>query len=509
MNDFLNSIVSYYNSSTALPNKPANAVKPQPISTTSNPSAVSPSNVTPSPSPTSSGNKSLSTPAAQKFISQMSTPTAANAPTQPNSIWTGVAGGPKPESSSTTTTTPTSSQVATPASPATSNSPVQSSAQVAYQKYLSDQTRLNTIQDANDKQKLDAMVNKNNILDNSGGLRRGVIADANLADRRAETESAYGSLAESAAARSAGVSQGAYNTEVGQNKPITLGNELYQPQPDGSYKIVAGTPPKLDTSTVEVNGNKELINNQTGAVVKNLGSATAASNPNAVYVPGANQTVDAWVASVINGNSTMSSVPAAYKNQVAVGINSQPATAYSPLAASRNTTAATKIASNFIKLPQYQLTANGLPYLQRIDAALKTPGSVSDQDLLDSLTKLNTAGNAISDAQVKIITDGKSLSDWGGTILNKLGNGGVLSNNQRQQIDKISKAIFANYQKGYQPVYDQVTKQLTAAGIPKAFWTIPDLNNLDAQIQGGSSSNNSQGGNVVTAPDGTKIVITD
>lgn len=208
----------------------------------------------------------------------------------------------------------------------------------------------------------------------------------------------------------------------------------------------------------------------------------------ASYTPGTNPTVDAWVQAVLSGNSQISSVPANLKNQVAVGLNSQPETAYSPLAGSRYTLEASRIASNFINLPQFQLTANGLPYLQRIDAAMKTPGSVSDQDLLDSLTKLNTAGNAISDAQVRLVTDGKSFADTVNSFQNKFKNGGVLSDNQRNQIQSIAKAIYANYQKGYDPVFKQVTAQLTAAGIPKAFWTIPDLNNLSAQATGDTPS---------------------
>lgn len=191
--------------------------------------------------------------------------------------------------------------------------------------------------------------------------------------------------------------------------------------------------------------------------------------------------VQSWVKNVLGGNATMQQVPAPLRNSVSMAITDAPKEAYSPLAASRFSTASNRITSNFIKLPQFELTANGLPYLQRIDAAMKTPGSVSDQDLLDSLTKLNTAGNAITDAQVKIITDGKSFSDMAGTFANRFKNGGVLSENQRGQIQSIAKAIYANYKKGYQPVYDQVTKQLSDAGIPKAFWTIPDLNSLSDQ----------------------------
>ncbi len=204
------------------------------------------------------------------------------------------------------------------------------------------------------------------------------------------------------------------------------------------------------------------------------------------------QAIEDWKQAVLSGNATIAQVPIALRTKVAAAMNTEDAAgangSYSPLAASRLTLASSRIVQNFKDLPQFQLTANGLPYLQRIDAALKTPGSVSDQDLLDSLTKLNTAGNAISDAQVRLITDGRSLSDAAGVYANKLKNGGVLSNNQRKQIQEIAKGIYANYKKGYQPVYDQVTAQLTAAGIPKQFWTIPDLNKLSEGQTGGADN---------------------
>lgn len=218
-------------------------------------------------------------------------------------------------------------------------------------------------------------------------------------------------------------------------------------------------------------------------------------------------TEQAWVTAVLNGNATMQQVPAGLRNNVALGLTQQPAEAYSPLAASRFTMASNRIVSNFTKLPQYELTANGLPYLERIDAAMQTPGSVSDQDLLDSLVKLNTAGNAITEAQVKLITDGKSFSDSMGVAANKLKNGGVLSDNQRQQIQKIAKAIYANYAKGYQPVYDQATKQLKAAGIPEAFWTIPNLNDLSAR--GGYGGTASTGNEIIRSEDAAKQSVID
>lgn len=240
---------------------------------------------------------------------------------------------------------------------------------------------------------------------------------------------------------------------------------------------IGSTPYALNPAT----GKYEPINSSTPGSTGNNTDVTSA------YVNGIN-----------NGSITsIASVPAAYRNDVAVALAKTGVT--TPLADSRNSLASTRIAANFIALPQYQLTANGLPYLQRIDAAEKTPGSISDADLLDALTKLDTAGNAITDSQVSLITGGKSFSDSINVLQNKLANGGVLSDNQRQQIQSLAKAIYANYQKGYQPVYDQVTSQLTAAGIPKQFWTIPDLNNLSALSGLDSSSSPNGSSNSLTS----------
>lgn len=219
---------------------------------------------------------------------------------------------------------------------------------------------------------------------------------------------------------------------------------------------------------------------------------------NATTVTGGGDAVQGYVDGIKNGTITsISSVPAQYKNQVAVAMDQQNIS--SPLADSRYTNAVNKVVANYISLPGYQLTANGLPYLQRIAAAEETPGSISDQDLLDSLTKLNTAGNAISDAQVKLITDGQSYSDWANVISNKTKTGGVLSDAQRQQIQTIAQNIYQNYQEGYQPIYDQVTSQLKDAGIPSDYWTIPDLNTLYSGQTGmspsGSSNNNDYANN--------------
>lgn len=193
-----------------------------------------------------------------------------------------------------------------------------------------------------------------------------------------------------------------------------------------------------------------------------------------------------WVAAVASGNVPgIQSVPKRYQSAVAGAINNAPAPVFAPIAARRFGMASNSIVGPLMKLPQYELTANGLPYIQRIQAALKTPGSVSDQELLDSFTKLSTSGNAISDAQVHIITGGKSLGDWLSTAAQSLSTGGILSKDQRKQIQEIANATYTKYKQGYDPLYKEATDKLQAAGIPKAFWTIPDLNKLNAVQTGG------------------------
>lgn len=203
---------------------------------------------------------------------------------------------------------------------------------------------------------------------------------------------------------------------------------------------------------------------------------------------GSSSVIQSWVQNIQNGNANLTNVPAGLKNSVSQALASTAQTSYSPLASSRFTTAANRIVSNYISLPAYQLVSGGQVYLQRIAAAQQNPGSISDQDLLDSLTQLNKGGGQVSDAQISLVTNGQSFSDWADTLLNKLGNGGVLSDNQRQQISTIANNVYSNYLNLYQPIYQQATSQLSAAGIPQAFWTIPNLDALGASAGVGSSS---------------------
>ncbi len=149
--------------------------------------------------------------------------------------------------------------------------------------------------------------------------------------------------------------------------------------------------------------------------------------------------------------------------------------------------AANAATKNWIELPGYKLVSQGAPYLSRIESAAQHPGSISDQELLDSVTKLNNAGGQVTEAQVAIVLKGASLRDKAQIWANQLGTGGVLSDDQRKQLIDVAHAVYKGYQKMYQPVYDDAIRKLKAQGIPEAYWNIPDLNKLSnaAGIAGG------------------------
>lgn len=187
----------------------------------------------------------------------------------------------------------------------------------------------------------------------------------------------------------------------------------------------------------------------------------------------------AYVEGIRNGTITsIAQVPHAYNGVVASMMLSQGVT--SPLADRRFTMASNAEIANYIAMPEYTLTQNALPYLLKIDAAMTIPGSVSDQELLDSFTKLSTAGGVITDAQVRVITDGRSAADSISVYSKKLSEGGVLSDDQRQQIYKLGQASYKNLKIGYQPIYDKAVSKLKESQIPEPFWTLPDLNALSA-----------------------------
>lgn len=158
------------------------------------------------------------------------------------------------------------------------------------------------------------------------------------------------------------------------------------------------------------------------------------------------------------------------------------------------------------KNPTFKNILGSSAYLDRIEAAVNHPGSVGDQELLDAFTQLNTGGNRVTEAQVHLITSNQSIGDLMSKYAQKLTTGGALSADQRNQIVKLSKEVYGNYQRSYQPLYDDATKRLAAQGVPKQFWNIPDPKTLSRSVTDGSGTNASQ---PFAAPDGQQVIITD
>lgn len=228
---------------------------------------------------------------------------------------------------------------------------------------------------------------------------------------------------------------------------------------------------------------QELANEQRKTDMM-YGSGTGVDSPEVAH----------WSENIRTGIATMQNVPNRFKTAVSDYLATLPGGAFSPLATRRFVMSAGAIAKPYMDMPQYQLTAGAAPYLQRMDAALKMPRptAVSDQELLDSFTKLNTGGNAVTDAQVNIITGNKSLGDWLNVAANKLKGGGPLSDAQRKQIGELAHEVYKNYQKGWEPLAKEVDAKMEGAQIPKAFRIIPDLSKLDA-LQNPASAGTSKG----------------
>lgn len=161
---------------------------------------------------------------------------------------------------------------------------------------------------------------------------------------------------------------------------------------------------------------------------------------------------------------------------------------YDALTIGRYNKAANAATAILQKNPTFKNIIGSSAYLDRIEAAIQHPGSVGDQELLDAFTQLNTGGNRVTEAQVHLITQSQSLADTMSKYANKLSTGGALSNDQRQQIIALARDVYSNYQRSYQPLYEDATNRLQAQGIPKQFWNIPDPKTLSRSVADGSGT---------------------
>lgn len=271
-----------------------------------------------------------------------------------------------------------------------------------------------------------------------------------------------------------GDAAGALKTYEDATKPLVAGGNVLAPTATG-YTSAYEAPPSAikEYEYAKQQGFK-------GSMMDYQHSKAAAvhiTNPGAPADP---STIANWAANVHSGLASLRQVPQNIRGDVSNYLASEGGTNDSPEVASKYTRSSSLITAPYTKLSQYQLTSDAAPYIQRMAAAAQHPGSIGDADLLDSLIKLNTGGNAVTEAQANLITGSRSLSDTFSVMKNKLQNGGVLSDDQRKQVVALGKEIAGNYYKGFKPVYDAATKQLTDANIPKRYWTIPDINSFAA-----------------------------
>lgn len=153
----------------------------------------------------------------------------------------------------------------------------------------------------------------------------------------------------------------------------------------------------------------------------------------------------------------------------------------------RLTGAASAITQDYTTSPEYQVVANAAPYLNKINSDMQIPGSVSDQSMLDAITKLDTGGNAITEGQLQTLTGGRSIGDTLSVFQKKLSKGGVLSNSQRNQISQIAQSVYSNYEQTLAPLYQQTLSNLSANGLDPSQAGLLDFSNI---IQQNYSPNN-------------------
>lgn len=202
--------------------------------------------------------------------------------------------------------------------------------------------------------------------------------------------------------------------------------------------------------------------------------------------------VEAYKNQVYAGSLDPRNVPVEYRTQMVKSMDNEAKQAEAeskdprlpPIATSRLTQVAERISSGYRSTSGYKLAVDGLPYIERIKAASSGPHNTqSDAELLDAFTKLNNSGNAITDAQVNLVTGYRSYGDALNVFMNKFKQGGALSDAQRQDIVKLADSTYDNYMKGYQPMYQELTDKLRENRIPERMWPIPNFNTLASKTR--------------------------
>lgn len=180
-----------------------------------------------SPTPTVIKQPTLATPAAKTYVDSQLNKSNLNA-----NISALNAGATTFDPATGNWNNPTTTQ---PTTPQTNTETTKPSANDAYLKYLTGLSsnletagkdreeklkKLASVQSANEKQKLDSLVQRNNILDSSGMLKGGAEQSASVAGRRADTKAAYGAIEELAASRSAQIANDVYDSYINAGKTV-------------------------------------------------------------------------------------------------------------------------------------------------------------------------------------------------------------------------------------------------------------------------------------------------
>lgn len=155
----------------------------------------------------------------------------------------------------------------------------------------------------------------------------------------------------------------------------------------------------------------------------------------------------------------------------------------SPINKGRYTRNANSALKNYISSATYQTVSNAVPYLSRIQSAMKDPGSISDTSLADSIIKIETGGGQVTDSQISTYFAGQSFADQFAVEGDKIvAKGGVLSPQQRTDLAGLAESTFGYYQQQYEGLYVQAMGALKAQGIPLNYGTnLPDFTSLLAQ----------------------------
>lgn len=200
--------------------------------------------------------------------------------------------------------------IETVAPPKTQESPY-----AAYLKSMNeDYARLAGIQNESEAKELEARRMYEETLDKPGGYVSGAKEAAALSSRRYNQELADLALRESAAARTAGVSQAAYQQAYSENQPVEVGGVLYQKGADGQYIPLTGTG-SADGFTL---GKDQVRYDAQGNVI--AGNVSGGGNlSDSPYV-------SAYADAVLNGKTKLENIPEEFRGAVAQAISGQSVT---------------------------------------------------------------------------------------------------------------------------------------------------------------------------------------